>query len=489
MPSKPLSRRGFIKQLNCAAVGSSAILNTLLNLKLANSVAAQGGPLDNKALVCLFLSGGIDSFNVLVPWEQSRYNVYSTTRGAYGSDGGLALDRNALLQLPAPANDFGLHPACANLLQMANGTGNFAGKKRLAFITNVGTLVQPVTKAQFNDWENGNNFALPVPKALFSHSDQIEQWQTAVPQGMSQLSGWAGRASDILHSYYDNGTTSMSISFSGNNVFQVGNSTQQFVVTPSGALTFEGHNQGAANNPLQLKNTALRGTLDQHYTNLLTESFSQLTKQSDAAQLLFQAQFDSANADLGATVNALFPANNYLATILKSVVKTIKIRSQLGLRRQTFFVNWGGWDHHAELLNTEAEMLAEVDAALGAYQRALEMLGLQNDVVTFSASDFSRTLRSNGRGTDHAWGGNAMVFGGPIDGGKMFGTYPDLTLDGPDDVGRGGRLLPSLSADLYFAELLRWFGVSSGNMAYVLPNIANFWNPASATPPLGFVKP
>jgi len=486
--SKPISRRGFIKQINCAAVGTSAILNTLLNLKLANSVAAQGGPLDNKALVCLFFSGGMDSYNLLVPWEQSAYNVYSATRGAYGSDGGLALDRNALLQLAAPSANFGLHPSCVNLQAMANGTGPFT-QRRLAFLTNIGTLVQPITKAQFNDWENGNNAALPVPKALFSHSDQIEQWQTAVPQGLAQLSGFAGRAADILNAYYNTGTTSMSISFGGNNVFQVGNSTQQFVVTPEGALSFEGNTGGASNNPLQLKNSALRSTLDQHYTNLLTESFSQLTKQSDAAQLNFQTQFDSAGAQLGGTADGYFPGNNYRATTLKAVVKTIKIRTQLGLRRQTFFINWGGWDHHGELLNTEGSMLLDVDAALGAYQRALETLGLADDVITFTSSDFGRTLRSNGRGTDHAWGGNAMVFGGKVDGGKIFGTYPDLTLDGPDDVGRGGRLLPSTPVDLYFAELLKWFGVSSGNMSYVLPNIANFWNPTSATPPLGFVKP
>jgi len=481
--SNPISRRGFLKQLNCAAVGTSAILNTLLNLRLANSVAAQGGPLDNKALVCLFLSGGIDSFNLLVPWEQSAYNTYAITRGSFGSDGGLALDRNALRQLAVPSANFGLHPSCANLQAMTNGTGAFAGNRRLAFVSNVGTLIQPVTKAQFNAWENGNNAALPVPKALFSHSDQIEQWQTAVPQGMSQLSGWAGRAADILHSYYNTSATSMNISLGGNNVLQVGNTTQQFVVTPSGALSFEGNTGGANPNPLQIKNAALRSTLDQHYTNLLTESFSQLTKQSDQAQQLFQTQFDSVAADLGSTVNGYFPAGNYLATTLKAVVKTIKIRSQLGLKRQTFFVNYGGWDHHGELLNTQAGMLSTLDAAVGAYQRALEELGFANDVITFTCSDFGRTLRSNGRGTDHAWGGNAMVFGGPIDGGKIFGTYPDLTLDGPDDVGRGGRCLPSTAADLYFAELLNWFGVAPGNMAYILPNIANF-----SSTPLGFVK-
>lgn len=486
---KPLSRRGFLKQLNCAAIGSSAILNTLLNLRLANTVAAQSLPLDNKALVCLFLSGGCDSFNLLVPYEQTRYNTYAITRGAFGTSGGLALDRNAIRQLAAPANDFALHPSCANLQQMANGTGVFAGKKRLAFVANIGTLIQPISKTQFNNWENGNDFALPVPKALFSHSDQIEQWQTALPQGMAQLNGWAGRCADVLNSYYNTGATSMSISLGGNNVFQVGNSTQQFVITPNGSLSFEGDTGGVNNNPLQLKNAGLRSTLDQHYTNLLTESFSQITKQSDGMQLLFQAQFDSANASLGTAVDALFPANNYLATTLKAVVKTIKIRSQLGLRRQTFFINYGGWDHHGELLNTEAGMLAGVDAALGAYQQALELLGLASDAITFTASDFGRTLRSNGRGTDHAWGGNAMVFGGPVDGGKIFGTYPDLTLDGPDDVGHGGRLLPSTPVDLYFAEMLRWFGVTPGNMSYVLPNIANFWNPTSTAAPLGFVKP
>jgi uncharacterized protein (DUF1501 family) len=485
--NQPITRRKFLRQLNCAAISSSAILNTLLNLKLANELAADTVCPGCKTLVCLFLSGGCDSFNVLVPWEQTRYNTYSITRGPFGSDGGLALDRNALRQLSTPANDFGLHPSCANLQAMANGTGVFAGK-RLAFVTNVGTLIQPVTKAQFNAWENGQNAALPVPKALFSHSDQIEQWQTAVPQGMAQLSGWAGRAADILHPTANSGATSMSISLGGNNVFQVGNQTQQFVVTPSGALTFEGNTGGASNNVLQIKNAALRSTMEQHYTNLLTESFARLTKAGDDAQLLFQAQFDSPTAQLGPAADALFPPSNYLATTLKAAIKTMKIRSQLGLTRQTIFISYGGWDHHGELLNTEAGMLAYLDAALGAYQQALELLGLADDVITFTASDFGRTLRSNGRGTDHAWGANAMVFGGPVDGGRIFGAYPDLTLDGPDDVGRGGRLLPSTAVDLYFAELLRWFGVPAGSMSYVLPNITNFWNPNSSTAPLGFVK-
>ncbi|MEI6085249.1 MAG: DUF1501 domain-containing protein [Verrucomicrobiota bacterium] len=474
--NQPVTRRQFIRQVNCAAVGSSAILSTLLNLKLAGNLAADTTCPGCKTLVCLFLSGGCDTFQLLVPTD-SRYAAYAASRS------GLAIPSGNLLPLLSPANAFGLHPSCVNMQKMARGEAPFSAK-RLSFVTNVGTLVQPVTKAQFNAWENGQNAALPVPKALFSHSDQIEQWQTAVPQGMSQLSGWAGRAADILHPANAGAQTSMSISLGGNNVFQVGNTVQQFVVTPSGALTFEGNTGGNPGNPLQIKNAALRSTMSQHYTNLLTESFAQLTKSGDDAQLYFQGKFDAANT---ATVDALFPANNYLAQTLKAAVRTIKIRSDLNLTRQTIFINYGGWDHHGELLNTQAGMLSTLDTAIGAYQQALDQLGLANDVITFTASDFGRTLRSNGRGTDHAWGGNAFVFGGPVVGGQVYGTFPDLALDSNDDVGHGGRLLPSTSVDAYFAELLRWFGVPANQMSYVLPNIANFWNPNSPTGPIGFV--
>ena len=485
MSARPISRRAFLRQANCAAVGSASVLNTLLNLRLAEALAVTDAPA-SKTLVCLFLNGGCDTFNLLVPWETTRYNAYALSRGAYGTEGGLALDRNALLQLAAPAADFGLHPSCPKLHQMATGTGAFAGTKRLSFLANVGTLVQPVTKAQFNAWEAGQNAALPLPRALFSHIDQVEQWQTAVPQGQAQLTGWAGRAADILHASNNTGPSAMNIAFGGNSTFQIGAETEQFVVAPSGALTFTGHSGGAGNNPLLLKNAALRSTLEQQYTNLLTESFARLTKSGDDAQLHFQSLFDSPAADLGPSVNALFPGGD-LSNSLRAAVKTIKIRAELGLTRQTLFINHTGWDHHGELLVTQANMLATLDAAVGAYQRALEMLGLAGEVVTFTASDFGRTLRSNGRGSDHAWGGNALVFGGPVDGGKLFGTFPDLALDGPDDVGHGGRLLPSTPVDLLFAELLRWFGVPAGSMSYVLPNIANFWDPNSVTPPLGFL--
>ena len=482
MSNRPLTRRAFLRQINCAAVGTAAVLNTVLNLRLAEALTLANG--NRKTLVCLFLNGGCDTVNVLVPWETSLYNAYAASRGAYGSNGGLALNRNALLPLAAPAADFGLHPSCVKLHQMATGTGAFAGNKRLSFLANVGTLVQPITKAQFNAWETGQNAALPVPRALFSHIDQVEQWQTAVPQGLQQLTGWAGRAADILHANSNLGTSAMNIAFGGNSIFQIGSQTEQLVVSSSGALSFTGQSGGANNNPLQLKNAALRSTLEQQYSNLLTESFARLTRSSDDAQQLFQSMFTSTAAELGPSVNALFPGGD-LSDALRAAVKTIKIRAELGLTRQTLFINHTGWDHHGELLSTQASMLSTLDNAIGAYQQALDLLGLAGEVVTFTASDFGRTLRSNGRGSDHAWGGHAMVFGGPVDGGKIFGTYPDLSLGGPDDIGHGGRLLPSMPVDLLFAELLRWFGVPAGSISYVLPNISNFWDPYSVSPPIG----
>ncbi len=485
MSLKTPSRRKFLQQLGCGAMSSSAVLNTLLNLKLANHAAANdlgSGP-DCKALVCIFLGGGCDSFQMLVPWEQTKYNSYATTRGPIGTEGGVALGRDTLLRLDGTSADFGFHPSMVGMHQMATGTGDFAGKRRLAAVTNIGTLVAPTTKTQYQAWENGSNSSLPIPRALFSHSDQTEQWQTAIPQGTTELTGWAGRAADIINSAYNTGATSMGISLAGNNTLQVGRNSSQFVITPYGSLTFDDYSAVH-----QRKNVALRSTLQQQYSNLLSQGFANLTKSSDDAQLNFQAQFNSAGANLGAAA-PLFESNNYLTQTMKAVLQSIKIRSALGLRRQTFFVNWGNWDMHGDLLTPQANELSQLDSALTSFQKGLELLGLSNDVITFTASDFGRTLRSNGSGTDHAWSGNAFVMGGPVDGGKIFGTFPDLTLDGPQDVGYGGRLIPTVSIDVYFAEMLRWFGVSNTNMASVLPNIANFWNPLSGTAPLGFIKP
>ena len=478
-----MKRRQFLGESACAALGTTSIMSTLLNLKMAGQAAAAGLPGsdgDCKTLVCIFLHGGIDSFNVLVPRDASRYADYAASRTS------LALANESLLTLDQSGGDgqlYGLHPGTSGLQELFNGVGGDATKRRLSFVSNLGTLVEPTSLKAFQ------SESVPLPVALFSHIDQSEQWQTSLPQGDANLTGWAGRAADVLHSTHNQDLASMSLSFSGNNIFQVGHTTQQFVMTPDGALSFSQEGTDPSNATVQ-KNIAVKSLIDQHYSNLMETAFAELTKQSVEQQEFVQQKFDSVSSDF---VTTEFPDNS-IAAQLQGALRMIFLRESLGLRRQTIFLSFEGWDHHGELLETQDAMLRQLSPALEAFQAALDELDLQDSVLTFTASDFGRTLRSNGRGTDHAWGGNQLVMGGPIAGGQVTGTYPDLALDGPDDVGRGGRLLPSTSVDEFFAELLLWFGLSTDDFAAVLPNLANFYDPSTAIPsdpstfPIGFLK-
>ena len=473
----PATRRHFFGRSACAAMSSLPVMNTLLNLQLAGRAAADGAPTDHRTLVCIFLNGGMDSFNWLVPRDSARHATYATTRG------NLALSTSEILSLHQDGGDgqlYGIHPSCTGMADMFNGTGSFAGKRRLSLLANIGTLVQPVTKAQYLAE------SIPLPRALYSHSDQIDQWQTSVPQGMTQLSGWAGRTADLLHATANANSIAMNISLSGNSLWQVGNNTTQFVVTDRGALTFTGSEISDPLHPMRLKNSAHRSIIQQNYANLMQQSYGQLTRSSIELQEFFLQQYNSFD---DSAVASLFPGTNYIAQQFRAAVKMIALRPALGLHRQTLFIAFGGWDHHGELLETQAGMLSTLNASLTAFQGALEQLGLQDSVITYSASDFGRTLRSNGRGTDHAWGGNALVMGGPVQGGRVCGTFPDLTLESNDDTGYGGRMIPTTSVDQFFAEMLRWFGVPASGMSTVLPNIGNFYDVNSSSLPIGFLNP
>ncbi|MEO7098253.1 MAG: DUF1501 domain-containing protein [Luteolibacter sp.] len=486
------TRRQFLGETSCAAIGSTSILSTLLNLTMANHAAAQGGfGGQRKALVCLFLSGGCDTFNLLIPRDSpGGYDEYAASRS------GLAIPRNKLLPLNFADNlgrSYGLHPSCVRLAEMFNGMGGDTSKKRVAMMANIGTLIEPIPNKQA--YENG---AIALPKALFSHRDQIEQWQTSVPQGMQILSGWGGRAADVIHSAYNTEQTAgyympMNFSLSGNSAFQIGQSEGQFVITSGGALSFTGTNSSSAIH--QAKNQALRDTvaspLEDHYQNLFQRTHGRITSNSVERGIEFQSHFDVPGSANGQDVETVLAAagfpDHWLSDQFRAAVKTIVIREQLKLARQTIFIEFGGWDHHTELLNNQKKMLDALDAVLYAFQKSLETLGLANDVVTFTCSDFGRTLRSNGQGTDHAWSGNQLVMGAPVTGGMVRGSFPSLVIDGNDDIGRGGRIFPKLSADEYFCEMLRWFGVTAGDMDMVLPNIRNFYDPASSTGPVGFI--
>jgi uncharacterized protein (DUF1501 family) len=459
-----LSRRQFLGQASCAAVTAIPVINTILNLKLAGSVAAaEPGPAEYRALVCLFLGGGNDSFNMLVPRGATEYAEYATIRQD------LALAQGSLLPINPVGGSgmqFGIHPGMPELQALFE-----AG--HAAFVANVGTLVEPITKSQY---QNGS---ASLPLGLFSHSDQIEQWQTSVPDSRSSI-GWAGRLADLLHDINSNDKVSMNVSLAGSNVWQSGLSVFEYAITPGGAVGLQGYQPqwNIYQETIQARSAAIDSQLALQYNNLFAQAFAKSKRDAVDAYEIFS----------GATSNPLpggvtFPISN-LAQQLQMVAKTIAGRDALGMKRQTFFVQLGGWDHHDEVLNNQAAMLPVVSQAIGAFYNALVALGVEDKVTLFSCSDFGRTLTSNGQGSDHAWGGNHFIVGGGVNGKQIYGQFPSLYDNNPLDVGRG-RLIPTTSADEYFAELALWLGVSKSSLPLVLPNINRFYDTNSSEWPIG----
>lgn len=464
MSTRFINRRGFLGQANCALISALPIMNTLLNLRLAGSAAAQEtGNTDYKALVCLFLSGGNDSFNMLAP-RGAAYAEYSNIRQS------IALPENQLLPinpLVDPGRPLGLHPALPGLQSLFES-------EDLAFVANVGTLVETVTKSQYNAGQN-------LPLGLFSHSDQIEQWQTSIPDNRSGI-GWGGRMADLLKSLNVEDRFSMNISLDGSNVWQAGNTIAEYAIRDTGADSMFGYNSAyvAGDHLRQVRSAALDSQMAVEYQNIFQKSFAKSKKDAVAAYDAFTAA-----TTVALPSNITWPATR-LADQLKMVARTIAGRGSLGMRRNTFFVNYGGFDHHSGLLANHAAMLPVVDGAVKAFWDTIKALGAENEVVLYSGSDFGRTLTSNSQGSDHAWGGNQFVLGGQVKGRRIHGTYPDLFPDNSLDVGRG-RLIPTTSVDEFFAEMALWLGVSRSNLPLVLPNISRFIDINGTAPPVGFL--
>ncbi|ATC64445.1 hypothetical protein CMV30_11040 [Nibricoccus aquaticus] len=496
--SQPINRRAFLGQASCAAVGSTSILSTLLNLRMASSAAAQSMPAapntdDYRALVCLFFAGGQDSYNMLMPCG-TEHAAYVTTRGGLHDDaanpGGLALSQSEILSLGNSGMLLGLHPSMTGLRDLYT-------QGKLAMVANVGTLNERITKTQYN------SSGAKLPRGLYSHSDQQQQWHTSVSTETRGI-GWAGLAADLLHSTSNDQRISMNTSLSGNNVWQSGNTLFPYSVSSSGAVALSDYNNSNASNlgdtnRTSTRTAAVNSLLGQQYQNLLESTFSSNMRDSIDTGLFFSASVNSIvlttlfPGDTGYTGTpagytlANDPARS-LAAQLKMVVRSVAARAALGLRRQTFFVSYGGWDHHDEVIDAQARMLDVVSRCLTCFYAALEEVGSQNQVTLFTASDFGRTLTSNGNGSDHAWGGNHFVLGGAVNGGLVYGAYPDLTLTGPSIVTSRGVTLPALSVDEYFADMALWLGVPPGSLSSVLPRIGNFYTP-SGTRPVGFMKP
>lgn len=446
-----ISRREFIGQASCAGVGTTALFSTLLSLRLANSLAAQtvSAGSDYKALVCLFLAGGNDSFNMLVPTTQGEYNAYATVRG------NLALARDSLLQI-TPGNlggrTLGIHPSMTEVRDLFNA-GN------LAFVSNVGSLVRPTSLA---DYKAGRY----RPLSLYSHSDQVKQWQTCMPDSRTAI-GWGGRAADIIRSLNAASLVSMNISLAGQNVFLTGQQVFTYSVNSGGATALSGYNPLATNNLAAARSTAVDSMLAASYQNLFEQSYASSTL--DAVE----TYYEFTNAIAGITIPTATPANNSLASNLAMIAKIASANGKLGAKRQVFFVQLGGWDHHDDVVTKQQTMLGVVSQALGYFWSALGDLGLRNNVTLFTASDFGRTLTSNGNGSDHAWGGNHLAMGGAVAGGYVFGNkaqgyYPDFQNISSIDTGQG-RLIPGVSVDEYARDLLTWFGIAQSDLDYVLP--------------------
>lgn len=459
-----MNRRQFLGSANCALVSALPVMNTLMNLRMAGSAAAaEGSPTGFKALVCLFLNGGNDSFNMLAP-KGPEYASYSNIRQS------IAITESSLLTinpLNTGTRTFGIHPALPALK-------TYFDQGKLAFVANVGTLVEHVTKAQYNAGQK-------LPLGVFSHSDQQEQWQSSLPDLRSGI-GWGGRMADILKQFNTQDKFSMNVSLAGSNVWQAGNTVSEYAIRDTGADGMFGYySKWAAGQELtQVRSAALDSQMALEYQNFFQKSFNKSKKDAVQAYDAFTA---ATNVSLPA--NVTWPGTP-LAQQMRMIAKTIAGRANLGMCRMTFFVNYGGWDHHSGLISNQAAMLPVVNDAIKAFYDTLVALGAQDEVVLYTASDFGRTLTSNSQGSDHAWGGNQFVLGGQVKGQRIYGSYPDLTIDNPLDVGRG-RLIPTTSVDEFFAEMALWLGVQKSSLPLVLPNISRFYSTSNSAPPVGFL--
>lgn len=467
-----LTRRDFVRAAGgCSALTSGAIMSTLLNLKASNAAVSMASNFDGyRAMVCVFLFGGNDSFNMLVPREEAEYADYAAIRGN-PAEGGLALAKEDLLPISAVnGRQFGLHPSMPELKSLYDAN-------KCAMIANIGTLVRPTTIA---DYRSGRN----LPTGLFSHLDHIRHWQTSIPQSRSHLTGWGGRMADIVtDTTNDNEVVSMNISLSGVATFETGRNVVPYVVQPGGATELDGY-ANSTNARDIIYRQVTDSVLDATYSDLLQKTYARTNRNSiDAA-----VQFNTAVG--GVSLDTVFP-ESYLGNQLQMIARTIGARETLGQRRQIYFVTVGGWDHHDEVLNNQQGMLADVSQSLNAFYDATVELSVANDVVAYTVSDFGRTLSSNGNGSDHAWGGNQIVVGGSVNGGDIFGDYPASLLSDQNtdlDVGRG-RVLPTLSVDEHAAELAMWYGIQNdGNLEAILPNIRNFYGNSATSRPVGFMQ-
>jgi uncharacterized protein (DUF1501 family) len=414
---------------------------------------------DYKALVCVFLYGANDNGNTVVPVDSVNYAAYAKART------NLATAQTSLAATtlnPQTPLAGGLQLALAPQLTGLKGLFD-AGK--LAVQLNVGPLIVPTTVAQYNAQ------SVPLPPKLFSHNDQQSVWQSSAPEGAT--TGWGGKMGDLAMANNGNAVFSC-ISITGNSVYLAGDTAVQYQVSTAGAVPVQGVKSGVYGS--SACGAALKTLITQSSTQVLENEHAKIVSRSIGAE----GAVTSALANVSAFATP-YPTGNPLAAQLSMVAKLIAARSALGPKRQVFMVSMGGFDLHDSLVNLHPGLLTQVNDALTAFYNTTVELGVSNNVTTFTASDFGRTLTSNGGGADHGWGSHHFVLGGAVKGQQIYGSGPIISVNGNADVGQG-RLLPTTSVDQYAATLAQWFGVAASDLKTVVPNIGNF-----ASSNLGFI--
>ncbi len=440
--------------INLAAIGEAAAFDSS----------------DYKALVCIFLYGGNDYSNTVVPYDPTNYALYHQIRAGMGGEAaaGIALARADLAATALTPNG---GPALTDNLQYALAP-QLAGLKslwdsgKLAVQLNVGPLIQPT---DINQYRSTNRVANPLPPKLFSHNDQQSVWQSNGSEGA--VTGWGGRMGDIALSSNSTNALLTCISASGNAVFVAGQNALQYQISTGGAIKIRGIDPTQTN--WAALRTALNSLITRNSSHVLEKEYAIVTRRSIDFESVVNGAL--AGVTLPPATNTLFGTGNPLANQMKIVARLIGARTALNVKRQVFFVSLGGFDNHNLLMQDHPRLMERLNQAMSAFYQATVDLGVANQVTTFTSSDFGRTLSSNADGSDHGWGGHHFMMGGAVQGGRFYGTAPHVSIQTDDQVGQG-RLLPSTSVDAFAATLARWFGCAPGELPGILPNVDRFPN-------------
>ena len=444
-----VDRRKFLKAASWGALAQVAGVSPLRSF----TTLAQSSSNDYKALVCVFLRGGNDSNNMIVPLDSLQYSNYSKARGP------LAISQSSLLSLPGMG--YGLHPSMPNL-----AAAFITGKA--AVIANVGPLVQPTTAAQYKA------SLARLPESLMTHNGQQEAWETGGYHAGTGP-GWGGLTADLMSSSYNSSTLPMVTLLGSATNFGLGHTTAPLTVGGySQAQSFTCNEGGSC----VARTAAAQQLLTFNSGVTLLQADQQIYK--DAYR--YTAEYNRILAGVG-TMKTQFPSSCALSPALVTVSNMIKLQSTIGARRQIFLIDFAGFDTHAAQTATHASLLSQLDESIAIFIQSMHELGVYNDVTLFTASDFARTLEPNGSlGSDHGWGGHHVVVGGAVKGGKMYGAFPTLQLNGPDDIDGSGRWAPTTALSQYAGTLASWFGVPPSSLPSILPGLSNF-----STQSLGFV--